>query len=201
MRTSVCRLAFMLGLVVAFESSADVISLDDAVFGADALTVDTEQGLEFLDLNWSTSRTVNMIMSEFGVGGDFEGFRRASGEEVLTMISNAGFDIPALGSGITIPPSTAFRDFVNMTGVVGGIGGIRFSRGLVTDAPAPGRSYFVALEDFTGVNQHDIITSEISAGNNESSGSIGHWLVRDVPAPGALSLLGMCGLVGMRARR
>lgn len=201
MCSSVCRLAFVLSLVVAVESDADVISSDDAVFGTDALTVDTEQGLEFLDLNWTTSRTVNMISGEFGVGGDFEGFRRASADEVLTMISNAGFDTPALGMGITIPPSTAFRDFVNMTGVVGGIGGIRFSRGLVTDAPAPGRSYFVALEDFTGANQHDIITTEISAANNESSGSIGHWIVRDVPAPGALSLLGFCGLVGVRSRR
>jgi len=183
-------------------AGGDVVSIDDAVFGDDSITVDTDQGLEFLDLTLSTSRTVNQVVTQLGEGGEFEGFRRASAEEVLTMVANAGFEIPELGQTVTMPGTPAFTEFVTMTGIVGVNGGIRFSRGLVTDSPAVGRSYFVALEDYIGVNQHDIVTTIISAGNNDASGSIGHWLVRDsVPAPGGLALLGVGGLIGVRARR
>ncbi len=184
-----------LGMVLATvlipgSASGDVISGDDVVFGIDSITVDTEQGLEFLDLTHSTSRSVNQIMNEFGVGGDFEGFRRASAEEVLTMVSNAGFVVPGIGETVTMPGTPAFTEFVTMTGIVGVNGGIRFSRGLVTDAPVVGRSYFVALEDYISAGQDDIITTIISSGNNDASGSIGHWLVREtVPAPGTLALL------------
>ena len=200
---------FLRGIVVSVvfimsvhSAQGDVVSADDAVFGAGALTVDTDQGLEFLDLDRTTGRSVNRLLTELGSGGGFVGFRRASADEVLTMISNAGFQAPNLGMTVVLAPDPAFVQFVNMTSVVGSFGGIRISRGTVLDEPAPGRSFMVALEDTVNPGSNDFITAAISASHFDVSGSIGHWLVRDsVPAPGWAGVLLVSGLcMGSRRR-
>ncbi len=191
-----------LGCTQVHIASGDVVSGDDAVFGACALTLDSDQGLEFLDLDQTTGRSVDRIMSEFGAGGDFEGFRRATAYQVLTMISNAGFDAPNLGMTIAIAPDPAFAQFVTMTSVVGSFGGIRISRGTVLDEPADDRSFMVALEDLVNPGSNDFITAAISASHFDVSGSIGHWLVRDtVPAPGWVGVLIVSGLAAGGRRR
>jgi len=197
-----CIVLIALGFTQVHSVMGDVVAGDDAVFGAGALTLDTDQGLEFLDLDRTTGRSVDRIMTEFGAGGDFEGFRRASADQVLRMIGNAGFQAPNLGMTVAIAPDPAFAQFVTMTSVVGNFGGIRISRGTVVDEPVAGRSYMVALEDYINLSSNDFITAAISASHFDVSGSIGHWLVRDsVPAPGWVGVLMVSGLaVGVRRR-
>ncbi len=68
------------------ESCAGVMSADDTVFGIGALTRDTDQMLDFLDVTRSTSRSVVDVSGELGAGGDFEGFRYATLAEWTGLI-------------------------------------------------------------------------------------------------------------------
>ena len=79
------------------ESYAGVMSVDDiGGFGAAALTRDTDQMLDFLDVNLSVFRSVDDVSDEFGLGGDFEGFRYSTVEEWTSLIDHYG--------GLTINP-------------------------------------------------------------------------------------------------
>ncbi len=59
-------------------------------FGVDSLTIDTATGLEWLDWTASTNISFQDMNLQFGVGGDFEGFRHASMYEVKTLFDNMG---------------------------------------------------------------------------------------------------------------
>lgn len=96
--------------VLVSEVNATVISIDDVVFGIDSITVDTDQGLEFLDLTLSVNRSFNDISTQFSIGGDFEGFRHATVIEVELLINNFGivFDVEDV---VTHFPGGAFPIF------------------------------------------------------------------------------------------
>lgn len=88
------RTTFALTVVAALMcqvASASIHVVDDSNFGVGALTRDTAQGLEFLDLTFSTNRSADDVRTHFGVGGDFEGFRYATQVEVMNLINNFGF--------------------------------------------------------------------------------------------------------------
>jgi len=70
---------------------AGVITGDWMTFGDAKLTIDTAQGLEFLDLTESRGRSFNEVSAELGVNGDFEGFRFATEQEVVNLINNIGW--------------------------------------------------------------------------------------------------------------
>jgi len=54
------------------------------------MTRDTATDLEWLDLTLTSDRTFLDVSTEFGSGGDFEGFRYASLSEVSHLFVNAG---------------------------------------------------------------------------------------------------------------
>ena len=84
---------------VCNDAAAGLITSEShPVFGANSLTRDHTQQLDFLDLPFSDNRSFNELQGqfgpgsgEFGVGGDFEGFRYATEAEVIALIVNAGF--------------------------------------------------------------------------------------------------------------
>src|SRR5664279_2433971 len=53
-------------------------------------TYDPNTGLYWLDVNLSADRSYTDVSSQFGVGGNFAGYRYASGNEVNTLFSDAG---------------------------------------------------------------------------------------------------------------
>lgn len=69
-------------------ANASVISVGDSVFGSDSVTRDTESGLEWLDVTLSVNRSYNEVSTQFGVGGDYEGWRYASGLEFEQLLYN-----------------------------------------------------------------------------------------------------------------
>lgn len=77
-------------------AQATLVSQSDVVFGADSVTLDTGTGLRWLDVDISVNRSFNDVSGQFGAGGDFEGWRYATGAEVLNLIvSNT---VPLAGS-------------------------------------------------------------------------------------------------------
>lgn len=77
-------------------AQAILVSQSDVVFGADSVTLDTGTGLKWLDVDISVNRSFNDVSGQFGAAGDFQGWRYATGAEVLNLIvSNT---VPLAGS-------------------------------------------------------------------------------------------------------
>ncbi len=82
-------------LLPAGAAHATLVSMDDSVFGANALTQDSASGFQWLDLTLTGSRSYNDMVgndgsNEFVAGGDFAGFRYATLTEVEQLWIAAG---------------------------------------------------------------------------------------------------------------
>ena len=69
---------------------AAIIVVGDSVFGADSVLRDTTNNIEFLRLDLTMGYGYAGIVTEFGVGGDFEGWGVASETDMLTLGSSVG---------------------------------------------------------------------------------------------------------------
>ena len=76
-------------LLVSGQVSAAIMSADDSVFGTGAITIDTASGLEWLDFTESIDRSYDDVSTQFGVGGDFEGWEYARNDQVEDLFVNA----------------------------------------------------------------------------------------------------------------
>lgn len=84
----ICSLLLWL---IVFDTYAAIISLNDSAFGDSALTRDTNQGLDFLDLEFSKGLSFDDVSAQLGIGNTFDGFRFATQIEVITLVNNFGF--------------------------------------------------------------------------------------------------------------
>lgn len=73
-------------------SAAELLSIDDSVFGADSVTLDTETGLEWLDNTLTRNRSFYdlALTNAFSPGGEFAGWGYADTNQVIGYFDNAG---------------------------------------------------------------------------------------------------------------
>lgn len=69
-----------------------LVSIDDAIFGPDSITLDTNTGLEWLDLTFTANISTNDLVTETMPGGEFETFEIASLDLVLDLFSSVGLE-------------------------------------------------------------------------------------------------------------
>jgi len=69
-------------------SSLFVMPVSAEIIDNGTYTTDTVGGLDWLDLTESTGRSFDYVSTQFGVGGEFEGWRYATGEEFNILINN-----------------------------------------------------------------------------------------------------------------
>ncbi|HSJ96574.1 MAG TPA: hypothetical protein VLC53_05865, partial [Myxococcota bacterium] len=120
LRASALSAALLLAL--AAPASAELVS-ESSEFGEDTITHDTETGLRWLDLTESIIHSYAAILTGFDAGGEFEGYRFATDEEVATLWVNAGIDTTVRSF---VPqnydPVVALAELVGQTGDGGNCG-------------------------------------------------------------------------------
>lgn len=94
---------------------AALVSGDHPLFGEDSVTFDTSTGLTWLDIPFSADRSYNDISSEFGPGGDFEGFRYATSGEVISLWLNAGIPVIPGNDPSNVVPISGLIDLIGAT--------------------------------------------------------------------------------------
>jgi len=157
--------------------------------------VDTDSGLQWLDLTASDNRSVNDVTANLGVGGDYEGFRYATVDEVLELFVNANIPDVSGTSAANVGPAQALMDFIGSTNFEAGVGDGREALGALEDGTV------VALQGFDS-NGEIVMTAGVvgSQGLAFSTPQVGHWLVVPEPASLAVLMLGAMVWVGRRVR-
>jgi hypothetical protein len=156
------------------------------------ITFDPNTGLQWLDVSLSFNRSYVDVSGEFGVGGDFAGYRYALGAEVKTLFSNAGITNPYFGAPFQTP---AYAALTAMLGSIPAVPDGRFTYGILADVSSPGRHWFSLLAHTSNFNFANVFYSEIvTEGFNINCGS---YLVRDVNVQGVPGPIVGAGLPGL----
>lgn len=203
-------------------ANAALVGINDPLYGAGQdgqnITLDTNTGLQWLDVTLTTNRSYNDIAGQFGSSGDFAGWRHAQGNELVTLFGNAG--LPAAFGGVDL--GSGFDDeilaFQTLTGLV-------YSSSTYVSLPVAVsdrvRQTNASMFDdgdpfgFGGTGWAGVSNTEfgleaaifIDEGPSRSSVTLmGHWLVREattqIAAPGTVALFGISlAAIGFLRRR
>ncbi len=186
-------------------AQADIFAIDNE-FGQNAGTVDSAQGLEFLDLTLTTNMSYDQILPMLGSGGAFEGWRHATYFEVNTLVNNAGIQVDFNPGEYYSTPNLVHQEFVEL---IGANWDYRFadigygSMGFTQETLDNGEQSTFAVIVFEQLENYGAVFSHQSRPLSEQFTDTGHWLVREntIPAPSSLSMLAIIGYTTSRRRR
>lgn len=192
---------------------------------------DTATGLDWLDVTTTAGMSFNQVSSQFGIGGQFAGWRYATLDEFNTLVSNySGIAIAAGNYGqvtmetdridglVTLLGSTLDSYFLQTRGVTYneyfGLQGreVYQSRGMLADfypANPDSRRMAALVDDDRSVTSIDFSYASFGTQSVQTSDYVnGSFLVRQhvvaapVPEPETYALLlAGLGMVGLTARR
>lgn len=180
---------------------AAVVDIDWQAPGDAKLMLDTDTGMQWLDLSVTANQTFNGVVAKLAPGQTYAGFRVATQVEVLTLWSHAGITnyerewtigqypavsdmVQKLGPTTMIEPGL-FTVATHTIGMVDGGPALDGSRRWATELTyAPD-----GVSTRTSVNYYtwDVATADMHYST---------WLVRPVPLPGTFWLL-MTGIIGI----
>lgn len=173
-------------------ASAAVISVDDGVFGVDSITLDTDQGLEFLDVTFSADRSFDDVSSHLGAGGNFEGFRYATEDEVILLVNNFGFSPSAVAGGQVLgnTGNDQLSGLVDLLGATQPFFHLHAETIGITATLDGADQRFVRIRDnFSG---DDLVGSNFAVSPSFQNSEWGSFLVRPVaavPEPSSLTIV------------
>ena len=197
-------------------ASALVLStnLNAAIIDNGVYTTDTVSGLDWLDLTEATNRSYNDISSQLGLGGEFEGWRYASGNEVSGFLDAFGGDSDYY-SGWSTQNNGLFDAVASLWGDTycafnGCSFGDGYSLAITSDVAKLDYHYEVRLYDYStylfSATNDDINIGSFWQWDYSRHYSYGSALVREasvVPVPAAIWLFGsgLLGLIGLAKRK
>jgi hypothetical protein len=203
-------------ILLSAPGGADLLS-EDGPFGPDTVTHDTETGLRWLDVVVPAGVSYSEALAETEPGGDYEGWRMATAEEVAALFDHAGFDLTVDSDFVpqNYAPAMALAALVGTSATNGSCGtdcSFSFTQGWRLRAPAEDPSFYYVdgfgwFDNSAPLNpiypQAPIGRAALGHYTNQDSGSSsrGAWLVQ-VPEPGlAVAAAGALAALGGLARR
>jgi hypothetical protein len=108
-------LAASLFLTTAPAALAALVS-ENSVYGANTLTLDTNTGLEWLDVTLTQGQSINTVSSLLGAGQQFAGFRYAFRSELHTLILDGGVSAEPLFFSTAAGNVTAVANLISLLG-------------------------------------------------------------------------------------
>lgn len=206
------RMMLLAASILAASPAAAAVFAIDGGFGPGSATRSTATGLDFLDLT-ITRGNVSDIDAELVPGGLFDGFRRATTEEVGAFWLDAGVTPTRDGVGPYVFNSdpayvAAVSALMELVGLTEASGSFDFSEGFTAE-PSGLLQRSAGLG--RGFNRDTGVFDQAAATINDerdpelafSGDNIGNYLVRafDVPAPAMLALFGLgAGALVLRRR-
>ena len=166
-----------------------LIEVNDPVFGVASVTRDENTNLEWLDVTLSTNISYSNIITQFGAGGAYEGWRHATADEVVSLWLSGGIPVSLMGTGFQSSLSVPVQNLQDLVGVTAS-GPLNRDQtlaviqdfGLGDGPPSAGSRYVwtisLDLGDLDGLAGRAFQSLEI-----EADAALGHWLVRPVPDP------------------
>jgi len=189
-------------------SSASPLALVDQGL----LTYDPNTGLQWLDVTQSVGRDYNDVSSQFGVGGDFYGYRYATAGELGGLFADGGLVIgEGCRGGEGSPLALYETQGLALIGLLGNTGS-SYTYGITGDRPCddiflcanaapsplddkPNLGFLAVGGSVTAAPHHSWDLDEHDPNFNYND--TGSFLVVAVPAPGSLPLLATgLGLMG-----
>ncbi len=204
MNTKTVLFAVCAVLVLASMSkvNADVVSGDHPTFGTDSLTINTTDGMAFLDLSFTAGMSHDEVSSELGAGGNFEGFRYASESEVVDLVIEHGFDHSVSGGNLLGTPGadqlSGLVDLLGQTGLSSD-GFTRSSAGITSTSLNAVQQRVVFIFDQIASDSGDEVGLSTAMRRQDSLDRVGSFLVV-VPEPNGI-LIVCASLLGTAARR
>lgn len=178
-------------------ANAAFIEFDWKSAGDNLITFDTNTGLEWLDATQSLNNSYNYINTQFGVGGDFEGFHYATTDEVTEFMRNAGWPL-SLGLQFSTLAYEPLLLVQSLVGVTQDLGFMQITSGATGDPLFGARAsvqIYVHPSDKTALGYLAVVD------DSTAYPEIGSWLVRaHAPEPGSYALM-LAGLLGWMAVR
>ncbi len=196
-------------------------------FNHDTYTTDSLSGLDWLDVTASVYRSYNDVSSQFEAGGDFEGWRYATGEEFNALATNyTGNPISSTETGVIYHHNDKIDGLVSLLGSTldsaylknAGVtydefngytegSGQDYTFGLLADNLLSNNGHYLAvLWDDDSSNYFDYSHQLHNfLGDNSRQDHSGSYLVRDtvqltatpLPASVWLMISGVLGVVGL----
>lgn len=187
-------------------------------------TTDTATNLEWLDVTATAGMSVDNISGQLGLGGQFQSWRYASGNELNQFFANAGGNPLLQGDylaheGIVDLMISLLGDTFCEPRLKAGVScftfsGLQFTFGLLSDVDTQGSNFVGVFQDHDrcpaapGTCEGAIFnTHGFSLASNEALGGVGSFLVRSVgpvavsePFTLPLVFIGLMGLAIMRRK-